>query len=51
MRRIKSVRNSPVWEKMTSHLCKYDIFTHSLGYLTLNENVCEVTLVQHKELN
>lgn len=37
MRRKKFAGKLPIWEKMTSDLCKYEVFTHSLGYLTLNE--------------
>lgn len=51
MRKIKSARNSPAWEKMTSHLCKYEVLAHSPSYLTLNEAKCEVSSVLCQGLN
>lgn len=49
MRRIKFARNLPVWEKRTSHPCKYEVFAQALSYWTLNEITSEGTSIQHAE--
>ena len=48
MRRKKFARNLPIWEKMTSHLCKYEVFPDSLEW-NVNEAMCEGTSIQHAE--